>query len=87
MADDQSYSHGRWAARHIVALPVVGVSAAADDLLGHFRAFTAIKVLEVARQHHPYSQEILSALVSYYRESGDQAKALRVYEELNNLQR
>lgn len=47
----------------------------------------AIKVLEVARQKHPYNQEILSALVSYYQEAGDQEKAKQAYSVLQKLTR
>jgi len=45
----------------------------------------AIKVLEEARQKYPYDLDVLSALVTYYQEAGDQEKAAEAYRALQRL--
>ena len=46
-----------------------------------------IQVLEQAVQRFPYNREILSALVAYYRDSGDAEKARLYAEKLQHISR
>ncbi len=47
----------------------------------------AISVLETTRAKHPYNREVLSALVSYYKEAGNPGKAAETYEALQGIPR